>query len=403
LGRSGCVALACVLTWPASVRTLAAEPTGDDRFRAFASEQFDHDNNLFRLPSGTDVAQVVQPAAARGDHLERTSAAVDGTLAFSQQTMALTARATDNRFSRNDFLNHVSGNGTLTWNWRAGSDAAGDLGVAYSRVQSSFANSLFYGKDLIATTNYFADLDYGVGADWRLSAGARDNEGSHSADSRRIGDFHAKTAIGGIEYQTPATNLIAWEYRFTKESFPHAPADSSSVLARDYDDYTGSVRVKYELTGRTELQASAGYRRRSYDAGGNGFSGGVWRLSLDWGASMKTQITLAAWRDLQAFVDAESDYYAGRGYSIAPTWSPTEKLTFAVQGSWETQQYISSDSGSSLLSRRDRVRAAEVDAKYLWLRRLQLTAAYRFSSRDSNYSSRAYSDNLASMELRLVW
>ena len=89
-------------------------------FDVFAGAAETYDTNLFRLPSGIDVAALVGPGASRQDHIATGSAGLDGQWYVGRQQILLNARVDDNRFAQNSDLNNVSGLGSLTWNWEFG-------------------------------------------------------------------------------------------------------------------------------------------------------------------------------------------------------------------------------------------------------------------------------------------
>jgi len=94
---------------------------------------------------------------------------------------------------------------------------------------------------------------------------------------------------------------------------------SGSPFNRDYNEDTVSVLAKYLLSDKTQINASAGYLKRNYTNETTGaFSGDIWRLSLQWQATEKTQISFAVWRDLEAYLASQSNYFVSTGGSISP-------------------------------------------------------------------------------------
>jgi len=68
----------------------------------------------------------------------------------------------------------------------------------------------------------------------------------------------------------------------------------------------------------------------------------VWRAEYDWKPRQKFSLLLAGWRELRAYTDVESDYFVSDGFSLGPTWSPTEKISLALTASYEDQEYLTS-------------------------------------------------------------
>jgi hypothetical protein len=109
----------------------------------------------------------------------------------------------------------------------------------------------------------------------------------------------------------------------------------------------------------------------------------------------------AAWRELRAYTDIESDYFVSDGFSLGPTWSPVEKLTFALSVSYEEQEYIASrilDLEAIDVPRTDDVLSALATFTYRPRDNLAFELSYRGSDRDSNRVQRRYDAQTAGMQ-----
>jgi hypothetical protein len=166
--------------------------------------------------------------------------------------------------------------------------------------------------------------------------------------------------------------------------------------------------VKYLPSEKTTLNASAGYLKRDYlNATSIGaFSGDIWRLSMQWQPTEKTQVVFAAWRDLQVFLYAESDYFVQKAGRISAIWSATEKFTVSTALTRSNQDYIgSSFSALTIGSRRDRVISEQTSIVYTPRRPLSINVSYRYEQRNSNQPQYRYHDNLvtAGLTYKFTW
>jgi hypothetical protein len=108
------------------------------------------------------------------------------------------------------------------------------------------------------------------------------------------------------------------------------------------------------------------------------------------------QFVLTGWRELKAYVDSESDYFVSNGGSIAPAWTPSEKLTLSLAASWENHDYIgSSPSALTFVSRHDKVMTRQARLVYKPLQSLAVNLTYRYDRRDSNRARLEFDDTLA--------
>jgi exopolysaccharide biosynthesis operon protein EpsL len=373
-----------------------------DRVHFYVSDQETYDSNLYRLPSYlTDVASLVAPNATRQDYINTVYLGVDGQWTLAQQAIGLNLRLNDNRFAHNTELNNNAGNADLVWNWHLGSNFSGQVGGDYARSLASFAETLYLGRDL-DSTDYFATARYQLGPRWAVYGGVRDAGISNSAVVAQVNDFKSSSGNAGIEYAVAVDTTVHFEYRYTNALFPHGYYLFDGVpFDRNFNEDTESFQVKYVLSDKTEINASAGYLKRDYTHESIGaFSGDIWRVSLKWQATEKTQSSFAIWRDLEAYLASESNYFVSTGASISSVWVASEKLTFSLAVSSIDQKYISSSpTVVTLGSRHDKVNAQQASIIYTPTRALTVNLSFRNERRDSNQAQVAYDDKLATAAL----
>lgn len=368
-----------------------------------------YDDNLFRQPSSFELSSGAR-SLHREDLIERLSAGIQGTWTLARQTFELKAHGDDNRFEHNDQLNNISGNAVLNWDWRIGSRWSGRLGADYSRALADFANNLVLDKDLLTQRGSFAGASYLLGTRWTINADVRWSSASHSAEVRQIDDDNIRTQKFGLEFMLSPSSSVGWNYRHANASFAGDQLLNTGILNaglydRNYDESSSVFWLKYALGGKTDFSCEGGYLRRNYpNAAIGNYSGGTGRATLKWRPGAKTEIAMTGWRDLTAYIDAESNYFVTTGARIAPSWAPTERITTSVAASWERQNYIGSDPtvfGDPL--RHDTVRSIQASAMYMPRSALELDISYRREQRDSNRTSLTYVDNLATLGVRVMF
>lgn len=371
-------------------------------FQLCAAEQIIHDSNLFRLADGMDVHSRLGPEASRDDVLYRTSACALGNFQSSRQELNFKAEFADNRFKNNDTLDNHSYNGTLNWNWNLAGDWSGKVGGSYNRALAAFLNDRPLEKDLVTSYQYFGELRKVFGSHIGVFAGGQRTSSSHSASDRGIDEFHSNSGRAGVEYITDAQDTIGVDYQYAKADYPGTFLINNVPFDQDYHQDVTSVRVKYAFGPKTVLKASAGYLQRTYpNSPDHDYSGSVWRAALQWQPTVKTQLTLNGWRELQAYIDAESDHYLSKGFSLQPGWSPRQKIMLSALLWWEKQDYLSSSFAAQTEGpRHDDVRVQGADLTYTPVRYVDLVLSYRHERHTSDHPDLGFTDNLASLIVR---
>ena len=89
-----------------------------------------------------------------------------------------------------------------------------------------------------------------------------------------------------------------------------------------------------------------------------------------------------------------SNYFISKGFSVSPTWRPTDKISVALVASREDQDYVAIQSVLGLLAppRFDRVTAEQVNVFYTPRQRWTFNAFFRNERRSSNETDSTYDD-----------
>jgi hypothetical protein len=236
-----------------------------------------------------------------------------------------------------------------------------------------------------------------------LNANLRRSRVSHDSDPRQIDNFDKGTSDFGISYRTPSGNTFGWLYRYTDASFPHQTLLDGVLFDRSYIERSARFKLNCELTAKTSVQASAGYLHRQYPQGFTGdFSGDVWDASLKWQPTLRTRVEIDGWRELRAYLDAESDHFISRGGGVHFDWAVLDKTAVSLLVTRETQQYLGDAlSIFAAFARHDTVRAQQATITYLPVQWLSFELAGRLEERDSNRPQYGYASRSVSLGFSL--
>jgi hypothetical protein len=366
-------------------------------FELLIAEQFAYDDNIFRLPSGSNVTSLAGPSATRTDGLNSFTLGGNGRWFSDLQSVALNFRADDNRYINNGFLDNVSGKGNLEWDWRLGNFWAGQAGVNYYRGLANPADTGYYARDVVQREDYFGTLNLQLGPHWILYGGFIGANTTQTAVQEQPFDYRSNAGNAGITFATSSSNTVGLDYRYTSAVFPQQFALSGAPFNSDYNEQTARIVVKYAFSAATSLDVSGGYLKRDYPVSRfASFSGDIGRAALQWEPTDQLQLILAGWRQLTAYIDAESDYFISKGASLTPTWIATQTLKLSLTVSRENHDYIgSSPSTITLQSRSDQLTSVLGALIYAPKDTLLFNLTARYDKRNSNQAIFQYDDTRA--------
>jgi len=358
-----------------------------------------YDSNLFRLASERSVEDAGGVNIGdREDYVNQASLAGAARLFAGRQTFDFIARLDDNRFKYNDMLDYKGGSGAATWNWSVGNDWAGKSGVEKKRSLASFENNKLLKKDLLTRTDYFYDFRNFLTPRWSWAGGVRRSDVTHSANEHDADNAQLNNAKLGVSYDTPRSDAIGADYLLSEGWFPER--ENLGLRKEDYRQGRSDFWLKYAPTAKTNFDAHVGYLQRDYDdVAFDDFSGGTGRVKWQWLPTIKTQFGISVWRELLAYIDAESDYYVSRGVKVSPVWQPSDVLQFLLEFSSEQQDFV----GANLLpgepGRHDTVHSKQVSLVYSPNEIFELDLSYRDARRNSNRTLLDYEDKIVALEL----
>lgn len=394
---------------PAGAAIAPPPPAPDEgtTFDLFAGDQYVDDDNIYRIPSNFGpVASLVSPRATQADRVNTVSTGGTGQWIVGRQDVDLTLRFDDTQFAHNTNLNNTGGDALLVWNWQLGPYFSGVAGVEFNRALASFAETRYLGRDSVNDSEYFGSIKYQVGPRWTIYGGVRDSDIVHGAELAAYNDFRRRSGNVGAEYAIGLANTFGIEYLYTEGIYPSNYTLNNVPFDRNFTEDLYRGKVRYFFTEKLDLDAYAGYLQHNLSADnilptsiyGN-FAGEVWRVTLNWQPTEKTQLAVAGWHELHSYLADASNYFISKGGSISPTWRPTDKITVTATASLEDQDFVANQTvlGLQAEPRFDRIVAEQINIFYVPRARWTLTLFLRNEHRDSNEALYSYVDKLVNV------
>lgn len=379
-------------------------PYDTDLFGLYVADTFAYDDNLFRLSEhAAGLAQLVGPNASYQDHIDTVSVGLDDQWTVGRQAITADLRADDNRFVRNKNLDNVSGTDKLVWNWALAEQLTGEVGADYRTGQASFDDTNVYGKNIVTQTDYFGSVRYQVDPKWTAFAGALDGRTSLGAVASKDNDSNRKSADAGVEYATGPDDSIGIDYRYTEANFPNRPLLAGEFVDATYSEDRLRLLFRYAISDKSLFVASAGYLKREYATAAIGnFGGEIGHGYFSWQPTDKTLVEFNVWRELQAELTAQTNYYVTNGASFAPVWHASDKVYVSLGATYQTETYIGRSAITpSQALRKDKLYFGQFNVDYKPFQKVELNASIRHEVHDSNQLVPNFTDTIAALALTL--
>jgi hypothetical protein len=387
--------------------------TDNNTFNIYAADREQYDSNVYRLPTGTNIAAVVGPGVAAHDYINSPGAGLTGQWGIGRQIIDVALNVQDNRYSKNSNLDNISSTDKAVLNWGLGGVLSGQVGIIYVRGLAGFVNATSYTRNVYQQADYYAATRFQVGPRWAIYGGIENSLLGFGQSVSRGDNANAKSVDLGFDFATNVEDTIGLDYRYSDTRYSNGIALSSTVFAPDFRDERLRLLVKRALTDKTSIDLSAGYLKRTYANTLIGsFKGPIWSGTLGWQPTEKTQLLASTWRNLRAYLTDQTYYYRSTGVSLSPVWNATEKINLSFLVSRETQTYIGSSPiggiGSSPIGgvqpgRHDTVNAQVASITYAPMRALIFDFSFRHEQRASNVQLRTYTDELASAGVKFIF
>lgn len=393
--------------FPAYPEALSAAATGR-RFHAFVDAGAYRDNNLFRLPSG---------AGPSSETFTRLGVGLRGDLPFSRQRLRLEAQINDNRYRNFTQLDNVSGRGSATLDWEAGTNLSGNLGAYTERALSGFGQIQAVVRDMVTQDRAFGNAAFRITPDWRVRAGLNTFQYKHS-DSTRTGlNTNQADLILGGDYVTPLQNSIGAQVRYSRGDFPDLVVVGAPSVNGHYKEVEPSAVLHYNIGGKSSVDARLGYTRRTHEQlTARDFRGSTGNLAFHWSPTPKTLLDLGLFKETRPYVtssigsvltsiDTTSAYVVAQGITFSPQWALTDQVVLQAQFIDERDNYRG-DPNNALLGtpeREDKFRAASGSVGWSPLRPLLLSVSLERGRRTSNINVRGFDYNALSLNARYTF
>lgn len=362
-----------------------------------------HDSNLFRLPDDADTASILG-TTRRSDTIRRLGAGVHGKVPVSRQNIRLDVDVDNYQFQEFGFLDYTGHDASILWDWEAGKLWDGKVGYEHRRYLSSFATLQDRVQDLIDESHAHVSARRAIHPRWRATASLDGYDYQHSAPSRASLESREVSGTVGVQYLTPADNLLGVEFSATTADYPNRQVSESTLVDNQYNQYEVAGTADWRLTGASRVNGRLGYTSREHDQiSQRDYSGATYKLEYQWTPLAKTTFLLSGYRDLRSYTDVSANYVLTDGISAGAAWAPTYRTVLQAELINEDWKF-EGDPGVSLAgasTREDRVKGGRLSAGYMPFDNTRFSVSYEHGVRTSNIDSAEYDYDLVSGNVKV--
>ena len=383
----------------------------DDTVNVTAGATVQHNDNLFLLPSSANPALVLGKST-KADDIAISSLALKLSKPYSLQRFELEASLVDYRYRTFDYLNFTAFNYAAAWRWSLTPYLHGNLTSDRKQALNSFADYTGYGtRNLRTDENTRLDGIFEMSGSWRLLGGLAQSTRTNSQLFVQEGDTRLNTAEGGVRYDFRSGSSLSYIARNSRGEYFNRPQPLPFPTLADnrFDQRENEVRLLWQVTGKTFVDARVAYLSRNHDHfGARDYAGNVGNLNFVWNVTSKSTLTAGAARELSSY-----QFSAGNPLSGATSYISTDRLTLgalwqisaktALRGRYDHAQrdYRGAIAASPLNDRLDTLRSAMVSLEWQPLRTLLLSTSLQNDQRAANQAGLDYQSTVAGVSAQV--
>ncbi len=382
--RLGCSAvLACLALASHAQTVMQPSPRSDltdaDTLMWRAAVQWEHDDNVFREPSGQ----------AKSDQIAVSTLGLRINKPWSLQRLELDASVDDYRYDRYSALGFTALNYNGAFRWAFTPRLRGNLTAERREFIDRFSDVSNGNVDRRTELNHGLDAEYELGAAWRALAGVFDRRTRHSAGSVEP-DATVRGAEVGVRHELRSGNSVVYRYRQGQGDY-----DGASLAVSDFTDRQHELELQWRVTGQIRVNGRLGWLEREHDAlPQRDFSGWVARLQAQWLLTGKTSVAAGLVRELAPYQVTDASYYEGLRLFLAPEWKPTAKTAVRLRWDQGWRTYKGAPTPTLAGPREDTLRILALALEWEPIRALRLMATVQRDERNSNRNASDYRANV---------
>ena len=379
--------LASAVTIPAMVSGARAD--SDDTLSVVTGYSLRHEDNLFRLPAGTDV-QGATGKSGKSDDIGITSLGLRLDKHYSLQRLQFEANLVNYRYRTFDYLDFTARNYAAAWSWQLTPAFQGKLTSSHTEALNSFNDFSGYGiRNIRTDENHRLDGILELDGVWRLLGGVAQTVRTNSEPFLEESDTRLNTIEVGVRRDFASGSSLALLARQGRGEYFNRPELSPvHQLDNTFEQREQELKLHWPVSAKTTLQGRLVHiERRHEHFPARDYSGMAGNFSATLRASDKLLFSGSLGRELSAYQSDSSSYATTDRLTLGGQWQITGKTALRGQYDVAWRDYQGAIVNTPNDDRSDTLRAARLALEWQPYRAILLSVAVEKERRDSNQSA----------------
>jgi hypothetical protein len=369
---------------------------GTTTIKASATAQTEYTSNVFQMEPGTPIPGTQDFQHSDSFQVYGGELLLDHTWKAQDWTAILSA--SDFRYTHFTQLSHIEYKLYGNWKWQLGPQLEGTFNILRRKIMVPFADLIQVQYRLTTSIEQreTAAVGYQLVQHWRVEATGIERSLEEPLTAAPDLRLLESTLTGTLKYLGTAglswglsASYLHGEYSHTNQTFNPA-----------YDQKGTALVVTYLPTGRSNINASVGYSRRSSAADFDNVAGLTGHIAYSHQLTGKTSVAVAIDRDISSYLTTSGSEIDTSGRADL-SWHPTYRIAIGASYTYTYSNFPSL--AGAVLNRIDHLRYTSVNINYQARDWLVLRPYMNLQRRTSNVLAERYETTMYGIQLMTQW
>lgn len=364
------------------------------------SETLIHDSNIYRLPNGADIKQLTGKDNA-SENIQINTIGLEFNKNISLQQLNASVSLVNYKYSIFDYLNFTAINYSAGVQWSVTPRLHGTVSSTKSETANNFTYNRIFNlpSQQINKNNRFSSI-YDLNSSVSLIASL--DQTVFTNDQRQMGlsEYNQMGQEVGVQYKLPSGSSISYAIKNSNGQYKNILDQSSNNLNSKYNQLDNTVKIHWEISGKSRADFSAAYINRTHPTSANlNFSGLQSNATLNWDMSGKTSVQVRWSRDYASYQTFtgnplnDINYTQTDRVSFGPVWKISPKLVARFSYEFARVDYL----GLRSSQRNDNLNDTSISLQWQPTRHIFITAALLRSIRKSDIDYYNFKSNITTL------